>query len=132
MGSEEKRPRINVYKCEYGCHTITVDVDHGVTPFMIKCRSVSRPGRPLNPKLTGNDGECIGIATSSFYPKGPKPSWIGEPTHEWRLPTKEEVDNFVKEGEENGVSETSIREYYNGEHLSLFPRSSREPIYHDK
>lgn len=33
-------PRINVYVCrKCGGHTVTVDVDDGVTPFMIGCHA---------------------------------------------------------------------------------------------
>lgn len=83
-------PRINVYVCEYNCHTVTVDVDDGVTPFMIRCEARSRPDRPLRPELCDEHGRCKGTARSSFYPKGPKPSHIAEPTHEWYSPDEEE------------------------------------------
>jgi hypothetical protein len=111
-------PRENVYGCEYGCLTVTVDVDVGVTPFMIKCRSVSRPDRPLLARLTGPDGECVGIAESCFYPKKRRPPHIPEPTHEWYKP--ENID---------GLSPQEI-EHVNQGGLLLRPRTNRHPIYH--
>lgn len=65
----DKLPRINIYMCLMGHHTVTVDVDHGVTPFMIPCE---REG-------------CPATAKSSFYPKGPDPL-NRTPTHEWYKP----------------------------------------------
>lgn len=126
-----KNPKINIYLCEYNCHTVTVDVDKGVTPFMIKCRAKSRPDRPLKPALTGKDGECIGNAKSCFYPKGPKPPHIQEPTHEWRIPTESELKKIVEEGLLNGVSKSQTMDYFKNGALALFPRSEREPVYHE-
>jgi hypothetical protein len=100
----ERHPRINIYLCEFGCHTVTVDVAHGVTPFFIKCKAKPRPDRPIAAKHLGEDGECVGLAKSSMYPKGPKPPWIGEPTHEWYTPenmqrlTDEEADHVGRGG----------------------------------
>lgn len=62
--------RVNCYSCEEcGYITKTIDVDAGVTPFMIIC-------------------QCGGSATSSFY-KDIKPDDI--PTIEWYRPTLREV-----------------------------------------
>lgn len=95
--------RLNVYRCEYGCNTVTVDVAEGVTPFFIKCRAKPRPGRPLLPELTGDDGECIGQAQSCMYPRGPVPPWIGEPTHEWYKPeVSDDMDDATREHIERG------------------------------
>lgn len=106
-------PRINVYQCKNSHLTVTVDVDEGVTPFMISCKT------PL----------CNSSANSSFYPKGPKPSNIPDPQWEWALPTKEQVEEIIAKHPE--ASPDDIREYYDGSHLHLFPRSNREPIYHE-
>jgi hypothetical protein len=119
-----KQPRINVYRCQYGCNTSTVDVDIGVTPFSIKCRSRSRPGRPLDPKLTGPDGECVGTGNSSFYPKGPRPPWIRDPEWEWYKPTEEDLSKMSKREADHYRNHT-------GE-LALRPRTKKEPIYHDE
>lgn len=78
--------RINVYVCEYGCHTVTVDVDKGVTPMLIPCQRRSTPERPIAPSCLGKDGKCSGQATSCGYPSGPMPEHIGKPTHEWYKP----------------------------------------------
>lgn len=65
-------PRENVYTCQScGRFFVTVDVDHGVTPFMTRCEAT--PG-------------CKGDATSSFYPKGPRPPNVPSPSHEWYRP----------------------------------------------
>jgi len=111
-------PRENVYRCEYGCNTVTVDVDRGVTPFMIKCKSVSRPGRPLMPSLTGPDGECVGTAHSSFYPGAPRPPHLPAPTHEWFRPS-----------ELAGLSDDDADHVRRGG-LLLRPRTAADPIYH--
>ena len=113
-------PKINVYVCEHNCLTVTVDVDEGVTPFFIKCRRLGDPKRPLNPLLTGEDGECIGTARSSCYPRGPKPSHIPDPQFEWYRPTcLEELSSNERRHVENGG-------------LLLRPRTNREPVYHSE
>jgi len=124
----KKLPRINVYKCQYSCLNVTVDVDKGVTPFMIKCRSKPRSDRPIKKKYLDEDGECIGQANSSFYPKTEKPPHIGEPTHEWYLPNKEEIEKWCKERPKDAVA---IIEYYDGSRLSLRQRTDKEVLYHE-
>lgn len=58
----------NVYTCGHcGAKTVTIDVDEGVTPFMIDC------------------DECGKLMTSSFY----KVDQDLEPTHEWYRPNEE-------------------------------------------
>lgn len=61
---------VNVYTCQScGKHTTTVDVDLGVTPFMIQCP------------------HCKDHAQSACYPKArPIPQWVPAPTHEWYRP----------------------------------------------
>jgi hypothetical protein len=120
-----KEPKINVYRCQYGCNTVTVDVDEGVTPFMIKCRAKSRPDRPLRPELTGPNGECVGTAQSNMYPRGPRPSWIGEPTHEWYLPT-------IKEAKKLNRKYPGMLEHVEQGGLNLRARTDREPVYHEE
>lgn len=72
--------RINVYVCQTcGGYTVTIDVDEGVTPFMIGCRA------------SGEERECKGVAHSSFYPKGPRPPHIPEPAWEWYRMTDAEA-----------------------------------------
>lgn len=114
-------PRTNIYICEYGCRTVTVDVANGVTPYAMKCRSKPRPDRPISPECLGSDGECIGLARSSFYPRGSKPPHIGEATHEWYAPSAEEIAAF-KDME-------SVEHAMKGG-LFLRSRTSAEPMYH--
>jgi len=61
----------NVYRCEHGHRTITVDLVEGVTPFMIRCR---------------HEG-CDTHAQSSFY----RVDQGLEATHEWYLPSIDEA-----------------------------------------
>lgn len=60
----------NVYTCE-ACHgeMVTVDVDAGVTPFMLGCQAT--PG-------------CSGMAQSAMYRVPPER--VAEATHEWYTP----------------------------------------------
>jgi hypothetical protein len=101
-----KLPRINVYACQFGCKTVTVDVDVGVTPMFIQCRRKSTEDRPIKPEFLDEHGYCIGTASSCMYPKTPKPAHIKDPEWEWYLP----------EGEASA--------------LLLRPRTDKEPIYH--
>lgn len=85
------KERMNLYMCQYGCHNVTVDVDEGVTPFMIDCEFRGRPDRPLNPNYA-KDGRCVGVAKSTFYPQQlPPGAPYPKPTHEWYRPSKEEL-----------------------------------------
>jgi hypothetical protein len=60
--------RLNRYTCQTcGGHTITIDRDEGVTPFMLLCRATK---------------DCVGHMYSSFYR-----AVEGVPTYEWRKPT---------------------------------------------
>jgi hypothetical protein len=81
--------RENVYVCEKcGGFTVTIDVDEGVTPFMIRCRAKD---------VVGNDAilpGCKGNAVSSFYPEGPRPSHIQEPAWEWYAPSSTEFESL--------------------------------------
>ena len=112
--------KLNLYICEHGCHNITVDVDKGVTPFMICCEFTGRPDRPANP-LKMSKGKCIGIAKSCMYPKElPLNSPMPVPTHEWYRPTLSEymeLSNPEKEHVDIGG-------------LLIRPRTDKTPIKH--
>lgn len=107
-----REPRINVYVCEkcHG-HTVTVDVDEGVTPFMIGCHAKENESHPAESgskafeELLKKEGirvkarlklRCDGVAYSSFYPRGPKPSWTGEPKWEWYKPEASEMSELSR------------------------------------
>lgn len=77
--------RENVYTCqECKGYTVTIDVDAGVTPFLLKCRAKG-------------DGMCDGMAVSSFYPKGPRPDHIPAPAWEWYRPAGKDYENLSSE-----------------------------------
>lgn len=77
---------IHIYTCQKcGKHTVTVDIHEGVTPFMLRCRA------------SGREGDCDGMAESSFYLRGPKPAWIPEPGWEWFTPTGSEYHKLSEE-----------------------------------
>ncbi len=85
--SERRCPAINVWKCEV-CNALTVaiDIDEGVTPFMLGCRA--------------ND-KCKGMGQSSFYPEPPIPAHIASAlAWEWYAPSPEEratdIGNHLK------------------------------------
>lgn len=135
-------PRINVYTCrECGGHTVTVDVDEGVTPFMIRCRAgkevdaadagilrynqaLEEYGIRIRPRPTVKRG-CHGMAYSSFYPRGPKPPHIGEPAWEWYKPT----DADLAANYEGDVLE-GMREHVGKGGLDLRRRTNRPAIMH--
>lgn len=119
-----KLPRINVYVCQYGCQLVTVDVDKGVTPFMIKCRRKPTLERPIKRDYLTEDGTCAGTMKSSMYPQGPKPPGIGEPTMEWYRPDEYEINKM----------EEKLKRYFteNKEALYLRDRTDAEPIYHEE
>jgi hypothetical protein len=71
--------RINVWTCpKCGGYTVCIDIHEGVTPFMLRCRA------------SGREGDCDGMATSAFYPKGPRPPHIPPPAWEWFRPVGSE------------------------------------------
>jgi hypothetical protein len=104
-GWEVKEPRINVYSCAAGHLTVTVDVDEGVTPFMMGCKT---PG-------------CNHDTTSSFYPRGPKPPHIPEPQWEWFKPTAKQLRKM----------DEGMRQHCEMGGLDLRARTDREPVYHE-
>lgn len=72
--------RENVYTCaKCGGYTVTVDLDEGTTPFMIGCRA------------SGRERECDGLASSAFYPPGPRPAHIPPAAWEWYRPTRQQA-----------------------------------------
>jgi hypothetical protein len=118
-----KLPRVNVYLCEYNCHTVTVDVDKGTTPFMIGCRARSTKERPIGKWALDEDGFCKGTAKSNFYPKLPMPPWIKPPAWEWYKPTQEEYDKLpAKEKDDNHFAKGG---------LFLRPRTDKAALYHE-
>lgn len=70
---ERRYGRKNIYTCKKcGGVTITIDIDDGVTPFMIRCRA------------SGNEDRCDGMAQSCMYRvpvETPDAEW------EWFKPT---------------------------------------------
>lgn len=94
--------RINVYQCS-ACRqvTTTVDVDVGVTPFLIGC-----------PKC-----ECS--ARSGFYPKS-RPVPLGTPaiSHEWYKPTKIKKTDVDYDHVQQGG-------------LLMRPRTDAKPLSHE-
>lgn len=124
------KERLNLYLCEHGCHNVTVDVDEGVTPFMIRCNFTGRKDRPLNPSKAIN-GRCVGMARSCFYPQS-IPDGIPYPivTHEWYKPLTIDKANYFNE---NGVAlYLSIEEIDHVEQggLLLRPRTDKKPLLH--
>lgn len=100
-------PRINVYICQRcGTYTVTVDVDKGVTPFMIGCQNGTT--------------DCTGDAYSQMYPSGPKPAWIPEPQWEWYKPTGEAYDKLS----------LAMKEHIDNGGLNIRRRTDAEPITH--
>ena len=132
-------PRVNVYVCrKCGDHTVTVDVDEGVTPFMIGCHakeSTVHPAesgdkkfadlleRDLAIRIKSKNmlkRVCDGMAESSFYPRGPRPAWIGEPKWEWYKPTVEELAQMSR----------SALEHVGKGGLLLRARTDKPPMMH--
>lgn len=111
------RSKINQYVCEYGCLIHTIDVDDGVTPFFIKCVRKPDSNRPIAKKFLDKNGECIGTASSRFYPREPLPSNV-EITHEWYRPDSE--DNLTA---------SEIDHFKNGG-LFLRERTDKNPVFH--
>jgi hypothetical protein len=70
--------------------TVTVDLEGGVTPFMINCRARE---------------DCTNMTTSMLYPEIPPPGAPTEPSWEWYRPTRAqlmslpfELQEHVKQG----------------------------------
>ncbi len=87
---EAQPERVNVYICPVCAgYTVTIDIHHGVTPFMLGCRASGRPG------------DCGGMAESSFYPKGPRPPHIPPPQWEWYTPLEGEYRRLNRDMREH-------------------------------
>ncbi len=75
----EPGDKVNLYRCSAGHATVTIDVDEGVTPFMMGC---AHKGCDLD-------------SQSAFYPQGVRTLMVlekfGQPTHEWYKPTPEQL-----------------------------------------
>lgn len=67
--SEGFQGKKNKYTCDVcGGAVVTIDIDEGVTPFMLPCYATK---------------DCGGTMTSGFYAARD----LGEPQYEWRKPT---------------------------------------------
>ena len=97
--------RKNIYVCDKGHRNITVDVDVGVTPFMIGCRHP----------------DCDLIARSLFYPK----RITEEAEYEWYMPNALELKQLKKCSQDE-------YEHAKGGGLSIRRRTDKEPICHIK
>lgn len=75
----------NVYKCNAGHLTVTIDRDEGTTPFAIAC-----PKCPKKPTL-GVDSDDY-FAKSAFYQCGQHL----QAEYEWYKPGKEEIKKLGK------------------------------------
>ena len=108
--SQQRLPRENAYFCPT-CRmpTVTVDVDIGVTPMFLACRA---------------SPECAGMASSSFYPRIPRPAHAPPPAWEWYKPTEKQAKRMEK-------SAPGTLEHVRRGGLLIRPRTSAEPIYHN-
>jgi len=66
----------NIYTCPKGHQTVTVDVDDGTTPFMLRCRQRDDDGKH----------NCTEFSQSSGYNLTPDQQ-LFEPEYEWFKPT---------------------------------------------
>lgn len=69
------RPKKNIYTCPAGHDTITVDVDEGVTPMMLRCRQ----------RVADGKHNCTEMARSHFYNLTPE-ELKRDPEYEWFKP----------------------------------------------
>lgn len=93
----------NIYTCEKcGGRTITLDVDEGVTPFMIGCRA------------SGDEFTCNGMAQSSMY-RIPEDT----PEHQWEW--------FKPTGSEYRKLSRPMREHVDKGGLDLRRRANSKP-----
>jgi hypothetical protein len=77
--------KINTYKCSKGHITVTIDIDEGVTPMMLRCRQRDDDGKH----------NCTEFATSNFYTSDQ--SLI--PEYEWFKPAS--LKGYSKEMKEH-------------------------------
>lgn len=93
--------RANVYICpECGGPTVTIDIDKGVTPMFLKCRS------------SGNVGDCDGMAQSAMYPPKDQLVALDPPAWEWYRPSEEEIAAMPE----------SHKDHYKGNTLAIRKR----------
>lgn len=89
LNEAEKQERsygmLNCYICPRKHFTFTIDRDHGVTPFMIRCEH--RESLALNSKKSLRSIQCSEAAESSFYRVPKEYEWLV--THEFYRPTFE-------------------------------------------
>lgn len=104
-----KLPRENAYVCPKGHVTMTVDVAEGVTPMFLGCKELG----------------CNSMASSSMYPKVPRPSHLPAPKWEWYRPTRKQA--LKKERQYPGT----LDHVENGG-LLLRERTGAEPVYHSE
>ena len=64
--------KINVYTCPNGHKTVTIDIDEGVTPMMLRCRQKADDGKH----------NCAEMASSAWY----NCDQSLEPEYEWYKP----------------------------------------------
>jgi len=99
------KEKMNIYICEHGCHNITVNVDKGVTPFMMKCLREGDAKRPLD-KSKSKNGVCVGMAKSCMYPERINDAQdYPVAKHEWYRPDNQEysaLNNAEKDHVRNG------------------------------
>lgn len=109
-GQANPIPRENFYMCsECKKPTVTVDVDDGVTPFTITCKTTEG---------------CTGLAYSAMYPKTERPPNVPAPAWEWYKPTEAEVKESDKEY-------PGSYDHWKQGGLFLRPRTDAEPINHN-
>lgn len=104
-----KLPRENVYACPAGHLTVTIDVAVGVTPMFLGCKT---PG-------------CRSMASSSMYPKAPRPEHIPSPKWEWYKPTR--IQAIKKDRKYPGTLD-----HVESGGLLLRERTGAEPVYHEE
>jgi hypothetical protein len=76
--------RKNVYMCDRcGLPTVTVDLESGVTPFMLNCRA-------------NGEGMCAGTARSLCYHAKSFPAHLPAPSFEWFKPRGSEYRKLNK------------------------------------
>lgn len=74
--------KINIYTCPNGHQTVTIDIDEGTTPMMLRCRQM------LNQKHA-----CTEMASSAWYNCDQSLT----PEYEWYKPDIKKVAKWEKE-----------------------------------
>lgn len=103
-----QRNRVNKYTCQVcGNWVVTVDVDDGHTPFMIRCTETK---------------DCSGMMQSGFYTC----EQTLEPAYEWRKPTKTEYFQLPMTAREY-VDQGGLMIYLIKRPLTPMPKAPVEP-----